>query len=170
MTIVLTFEDTWRRRSAPAWPSGGSQTFGAVLELALPIAAISLAVWLFVRGRIRFSVLAAAFPAVVAAGWLIVSLCEYPYGYGTTTRCDMAAAVLMNVYALGLGVELIVRGLRAQSMARANFGLLVIAALAIARFLDSDLSFIVRAIGFIVIGLGFLFTNFMLFKKRSAAA
>jgi hypothetical protein len=170
MTIVLTFEDTWRRRSAPAWPSGGSQTFGAVLELTLPIAAIALAVWLFVRGRIRFSVLAAAFPAVVAAGWLIVSLCEYPYGYGTTTRCDVTAAVLMNVYALGLGVELIMRGLRAQSMARANFGLLVIAALAIARFLDSDLSFIIRAIGFIVIGLGFLFTNFMLFKKRSAAA
>ena len=54
-------------------------------------------------------------------------------------------------------------------MTRVNFGLAIIAALAIARFFDSDLSFVVRAIGFIVIGLGFLATNFILFKKRRPA-
>ena len=62
----------------------------------------------------------------------------------------------MNVYALALGVELIARGMRADSVTRANFGLLVIAALAVARFFDSDVSFVTRAIGFIVIGVGFL--------------
>ena len=76
-------------------------------------------------------------------------------------------------YAMGLGtpaqlVELIARGLRADSLTRVNFGLAVIAALAIARFFDTDLSFVTRAIGFIVIGLGFLATNFILFKKRRA--
>jgi hypothetical protein len=70
---------------------------------------------------------------------------------------------------LGLGVELIARGLRANSTARTNFGLLIIAALAIARFFDSDLSFVTRAIGFIAIGVGFLLTNLVLFKKRTAA-
>ena len=68
-----------------------------------------------------------------------------------------------------LGVELIARGMKAQSVARTNFGLGVIAALAVARFFDSDLSFVTRAIGFIVIGLGFLLTNFLLFKKRRLA-
>jgi hypothetical protein len=66
-------------------------------------------------------------------------------------------------------VELIGRGLRANSTARTNFGLLIIAALGIARFFDSDLSFVTRAIGFIVIGVGFLLTNLLLFKKRTAA-
>ena len=85
------------------------------------------------------------------------------------TDCDLWAAILFDVYALGLGVELIARGLRANSTARTNFGLLVIAALGIARFFDSDLSFVTRAIGFIVIGVGFILTNVVLFKKRSAA-
>ena len=80
----------------------------------------------------------------------------------------MAAILLLDAYALALGVELIARGLRAESITRANFGLLVIAALAVARFFDSDLTFVVRAVGFIVIGLGFLGTNLMLFRRRSA--
>jgi hypothetical protein len=171
MTIVLTFEDVWRRRSAPVWPTTGPQLFGVAIELALPIAAVGLVVWSFVRRSVRFSVAAAAFPVVAAIGWVVASLCEYPYGMsGSATRCDVAAAVLMNVYALALGVELIARGMAAQSTARANFGLLVIAALAIARFFDSELSFVTRAIGFIVIGLGFLFANFVLFKRRNITA
>ena len=80
----------------------------------------------------------------------------------------MAAVLLLDAYALALGVELIARGLRAESITRANFGLLVIATLAVARFFDSDLTFVVRAIGFIVIGLGFLGTNLLLFRRRSA--
>lgn len=81
----------------------------------------------------------------------------------------MTAALLFDLYALGLGVELIGRGIRAQSIARANFGLLVIAALAIVRFFDSDLGFVARALGFIVIGLGFLGANVLLFRKRTPA-
>jgi uncharacterized membrane protein len=169
MTIVLTFEDVWRRRSAPVWPTHASQLLGVAIELSLPISAIALAVWSFLRGRVRFSVLAAAFPLVAVIGWVIAGLCEYPYGSGTSTRCDVAAAILFNLYALTLGIELIARGLAAKSTARANFGLLIIAGLAVARFFDSDLSFVIRAISFIVIGLGFLFTNFLLFKRRSAA-
>ena len=64
---------------------------------------------------------------------------------------------------LALGVELIARGLRADSMTRVNFGLAIIAALAIARFFDSDLSFVIRAIGFIIIGLGY----FNVFRSHS---
>ena len=170
MTIVLTFDDVWRRRSAPAWPDSGAQIFGVVIELALPIAAVVLAVWSYLRGGVRFSVLAAAFPVVAVIGWCVASLCEYPYGMsGSSTSCDVTAAVLLNVYALGVGIELIARGMAARSTARANFGLLIIAALAIARFFDSDVSFVIRAIGFIVIGLAFLLTNFVLFRRMKAA-
>ena len=44
--------------------------------------------------------------------------------------------------------------------------LLVIAALAIARFFDSDLGFVTRGLGFIVVGAGFLVANVIFFKKR----
>jgi hypothetical protein len=102
-------------------------------------------------------------------GWYVSGLCERSSGtWSSKTECDLWAAILLDVYALGLGVELIARGLRVHSAARTNFGLLVIAALGIARFFDSDLSFVTRAIGFIVIGVGFILTNVILFKKRSA--
>ncbi len=170
MTIVLTFEDIWRFRTAPVWPIDFPHTLSVAIELSFPIVAVALAVWSFVRRKVQFSVLAAAFPVIAGLGWYVSGLCERPSGtWRSKTECDSGAAILLDLYALGLGVELIARGLRAQSAARTNFGLLIISALGIARFFDSDLSFITRAIGFIVIGLGFILTNVVLFKKRSAA-
>jgi hypothetical protein len=168
MTIVLTFESTWRHKSVPPWFPDFPHGMSVVIQLSFPIAAIALAVWAFVRRRVQFSLLAAAFPVVATLGWFLADRCPRPDRW-SHTGCDVSAAILLNVYALGLGVELIARGLRAHSTARTNFGLLVIAALAMARFFDGDLSFVTRAIGFIVIGLGFLLTNLVLFKKRTAA-
>ncbi len=75
----------------------------------------------------------------------------------------------MNCYALLLGIDILARGIRTNSIARANFGLLLIAALAICRFFDSDLSFVTRGVGFIVVGLGFLVANVLLFKRRTVS-
>ncbi|HMG05345.1 MAG TPA: DUF2157 domain-containing protein [Chthoniobacterales bacterium] len=166
MTIVLTFEEAWRHQGSLVWPADFPHAMSAAIQLSFPIVAIALAVWSFVRRRVQFSLLAAAFPVVAALGWFLAGSCPRPTG--SHTDCDLWAAILLDVYALGLGVELIARGLRANSTARTNFGLLIIAALALARFFDSDLSFVTRAIGFIVIGVGFLLTNLLLFKKRTA--
>ena len=167
MTIVLTFEGIWRHKPLQA-PIDLPHGISIAIELSFPIAAVVLAVWSFVRRRAQFSVLAAAFPVVVGVGWFMASGCDSS-SMSWPVSCGLWAAVLLDVYALGLGVELIARGLRADSTARTNFGLLIIAALGIARFFDSDLSFVTRAIGFIVIGVGFILTNVVLFKKRSAA-
>jgi hypothetical protein len=77
--------------------------------------------------------------------------------------------MLLNCYALLLGIDILARGIRTNSIARANFGLLLIAALAISRFFDSELSFVTRGIGFIVVGAGFLIANILLFRKRATA-
>jgi hypothetical protein len=167
-TIVLTFQEMWTHSNTPVPPPDLARGVGMAIELLFPIIAILLAVWSFVRGKIHFSVLAAALPIVAGADWLIAHLCWPEQVTWSRSRCDLTAAILFDVYALALGVELIARGLRADSMTRANFGLLLIAALAVARFFDSDLSFVTRATGFIVIGLGFLFTNLVLFRKRRA--
>lgn len=168
MSLVLTFEEIWRGQGPLLWPVDLAHGISVAIQLSFFIAALVLAAWFFARrGRVQFSVLAAAFPIVAAVGSFVANLC--PRAAVTSPSCYFAAAVLLDVYALGLGVELIARGLRANSAARTNFGLLVIAALALARFFDSDLSFVTRAIGFIVIGVGFLLTNVILFKKRTAA-
>jgi uncharacterized membrane protein len=164
-TIVLSFESSWHmsrdlgwgQRSAPA-------NLALAFELLFPIAALCLAGPDLFRRRWGFSLTAAALPIVAAIAWGIANVCEV-----STGECSFAAAAVINGYALLLGIDFLARGIRTHSIARANFGLLLIAALAVSRFFDSELSFVTRGLGFIVVGAGFLVANILLFKKRAAA-
>ena len=165
--IVLSFKSVWHMAHTASWGQrSGAQNLGVLLELLFPVAAIGLVAWNVLRKQWRFSLSAAVFPLVVAIVWGIVKWCD---AQGTDSRCEFAAATLMNCYALWLGIDILTRGIRSNSLARANFGLLLIAVLAISRFFDSELSFVTRGIGFIVVGAGFLVANILLFKKRSPA-
>jgi hypothetical protein len=164
--IVLSFESTWHMSRDLEWAKrSGGANLSLAIELLFPLAAIFLAGWDLFRKQWRFSLSAAAFPIIAAVAWGVANLCEYR---NTSTNCSFAAATLINCYALLLGIDILARGIRSISIARANFGLILIAALAIARFFDSDLSFVTRGLGFIVVGAGFLFANVLLFKKRAA--
>lgn len=166
--IVLSFESTWRMtRDTPWGQRTATGNFGLALELLFPLVAICLAGWDFFRTQRRFSLSAAALPLMAALAWEIANLCEYS---NTSTRCSFAAATVINCYALLLGIDILARGIRTNSIACANFGLVLIAALAVSRFFDSDLSFVTRGLGFIVVGAGFLFANVLLFRKRAATA
>ena len=168
VAIALSFEELWHFDGTYSWSlQGVSRGIAIAIQLFFPVAAIALLIWDYLRqNRVIFSVVAGALPLVAALAWTIASRAEVgerehdsPYA--------LAAAVVFNVYALLLGVELIARGIRANSMARANFGLLVIVALALARFFDSDLSFVSRGLGFIAVGIAFLVANVIFFKKRT---
>ncbi len=77
-------------------------------------------------------------------------------------------ALLFDGYALTLGVFTLVRGLKAYRAGEADLGLLIVSALAISRFFDSDLGFTTRGIGFILVGLGFLAGNILMFRRKAA--
>lgn len=79
-----------------------------------------------------------------------------------------AAVVFINLLVLGLGVLTIRRGARSGSMAVMNFGLLLIAALVVCRFFDTDLSFVVRGLLFVLVGLGFFLANYWMLRKRKS--
>jgi drug/metabolite transporter superfamily protein YnfA len=81
----------------------------------------------------------------------------------------MPPSLLLNFFGLALGIFTLLRGVRAGRIYEANLGMLIIAALAIARFFDNDFEFVVRGIAFIAIGLGFLVTNLIVFKRRARA-
>jgi len=55
--------------------------------------------------------------------------------------------------------------LREQNMQKMNAGLLVLAALIMARFFDSQFGFVIRGIAFIVLGIGFLAANVCLVRR-----
>ncbi|PYL57861.1 MAG: hypothetical protein DMF31_10025, partial [Verrucomicrobia bacterium] len=142
-TIVLSFESNWHMTYRVASvPRTWAANLAVVVELLFPIAAVCLASFDLLRRRAEFSLSAALFPIVTAIAWAITRLCEFPNERWRSTRCSFAAGTVMNCYALLLGIDILARGIRTNSMARANFGLLLIAALAICRFFDSDLSFV----------------------------
>jgi hypothetical protein len=163
--IVLSFELSWHMSRDLDWAKRSlDANFSLALEILFPLVAIALAGWDFFRQQSRFSLPAAAFPIVAALAWGTANLCDHA---NSSTNCSFAAAALINCYTLWLAIDILGRGIRTHSLARANFGLVLIAALAVSRFFDSDLSFVTRGLGFIVVGAGFLFANIFLFKKRA---
>lgn len=77
------------------------------------------------------------------------------------------AAIIANGIVLAIGVLEIKRGNQLNDLRILNLGLLIITILITCRFFDTDFSFIVRGILFIVLGLGFFLTNYLMLKKRN---
>jgi uncharacterized membrane protein len=166
--LVLSFESSWHMGRESFWgPRSLLGNAAFALEFLFPIIAVGLAAFDLLRRRFQFSLAASLFPIVTAILLGVANLCGKTTDWAST-RCSFAAAAVMNCYALWLGIDILVRGIRSNSAARANFGLVLIAALAISRFFDGELSFITRGLGFIVVGAGFLVANVLMFKKRSA--
>src|SRR5438270_5715566 len=111
VAIALSFEELWHFGGTYSWSlQGVSRGIAIAIQLFFPVAAIALLIWDYLRqNRVIFSVAAGALPLVAGLAWIIASRAEVgerehdsPYA--------LADAVVFNVYALLLGVELIARG------------------------------------------------------------
>ncbi len=83
-------------------------------------------------------------------------------GFGNLT----IPTVLSNILILFLGLIAIKIGSNKMHFGILNYGLLIITALVIARFFDTNLSFVVRGLLFIGVGVGFFVTNYLMLKKQ----
>lgn len=77
-------------------------------------------------------------------------------------------AVLMNLLVLLLGISIIHHGAKEHHLGILNYGLLVITVLVICRFFDVNLSFVVRGILFVLVGVGFFLANYQMVQKKKA--
>jgi len=78
--------------------------------------------------------------------------------------------IAFNVWLLALGVLTILEGLRTVRLGTANRGLAALAALVIARFFDTDLSFLARGLVFVSFGVGCFVLNFWLMRRMRKVA
>lgn len=76
------------------------------------------------------------------------------------------AQILMNIFVLVLAVYTIREGAKADHLGRMNYGLLIFALLIICRFFDTNLSFVIRGLLFVLVGLGFFALNYRMVRKR----
>lgn len=93
--------------------------------------------------------------------FLIVGLC-----YLLSKGSFIIPVFICNVYLLFIGIREIQKGNAENSIARLNFGVLIIAILIFCRFFDTEMSFIIRGILFILVGVGFFGLNYYLLKNK----
>jgi hypothetical protein len=162
LTIFLSFQDAWRTRqwqnAVDLIPRHYPDALAAGIQIAWVLVAILFGAYAFSKDR-KLNLAPAVLVPVAVIAW----------GIGSQTGKPLIPSLLLNFFALVLGICTLLRGIRAGRIFEANLGMVVIAVLATSRFFDSDFEFAVRGIAFIAIGLGFLATNLVLFKRRARA-
>lgn len=76
------------------------------------------------------------------------------------------AQVLINILLLVIGIFFIWKGNKKNHLGILNYGLLIISLLIICRFFDTNISFVIRGLLFVFVGIGFLVSNLFILKKR----
>jgi len=162
LAIFLSFQNSWRtsrwQNAVDLVPRHYPDVLAGGIQAAWVLAALLFTAYAIWKVR-EVNLAPAAFVPFTLASWAIAKRFGNP----------LVAALLINFFMLGLGVFTLLRGIRAGRAVEANLGMVVIAALAVARFFDSDIEFVVRGLAFIAIGLGFLVTNLIVFKRKARA-
>ena len=78
--------------------------------------------------------------------------------------------LVFNLYALAVGLLLMVDGFRYLTGGDVNAGLLTIGALTVLRFFDSEQNMVVRGVVFVLLGVAFLIVNVGLARKKARVA
>ena len=98
---------------------------------------------------------------ILQYSFLIIGLC-----YFISKGSVIVPVFICNLYLLLIGIREIQKGNAEGSIARLNFGVLLITILIVCRFFDTEMSFIVRGTLFILVGVGFFGLNYYLLKNK----
>lgn len=79
---------------------------------------------------------------------------------------SLVSIVLINLLVLVLGIMAMKIGADKFHFGILNYGLLIIATLIVCRFFDTNMSFVIRGLLFVCVGVGFFLTNYMMLKKQ----
>jgi len=172
LSFILTFWGTWEpyvRHRDLSW--GQLREAAFIPHYVLAAAILGVALWLIISTALRrqtarlflgiIPVLAAVGCVVHAIGIHATSLPD-----DMTKRLALIPTIMFNMYLLVLGVATMLAGTRTGSIPKINAGMIVLIALLVARFFDSEMSFTARGVAFIVLGIWFLATNLVFIRRR----
>lgn len=83
---------------------------------------------------------------------------------------DYLSIILANIIIFILGVGMIKKGTDTTNFGILNYGLLIITALISLRFFDTEMTFVIRGLIFISVGVGFFVSNYLMLKKSRKKA
>ena len=74
--------------------------------------------------------------------------------------------LVTNIVVFLIGLFHIRLGVQRDHLGILNFGLLIITALVLCRFFDTEISFVIRGLLFVLVGAGFIYANYRLLQRR----
>lgn len=155
LLLIVSFNWYWQDVRALSFSfSEMAQSPDFLITAFLSIASVGL---LYLLKRMKL--LSASNPIPVAFMVMIVA-----FAIGLHSQ---VAIIIINVYLLALGALTIQAGARAYHLGRLNFGLSILAVLIACRFFDANLSFIVKGVLFLCVGIAFFATNYWLLQKKA---
>ena len=155
MVLIIFFAFSFR----PLWDELLREGHTAIAADAMAlgvVSAIALSVFVIAHRRRR---LFERWPYPEALGLFVIA-------YFVSMGSAGMAAILINLSLLAMGVVTVRQGIETASLKRMNLGLFVVSLTILLRFFDTDLSFVVRGLVFIGIGLGFLYMNLRMMRQR----
>jgi uncharacterized membrane protein len=154
LCLVLSFHDVWDTRDWNPRLEVVSAMHLLVIAL-IPLAALLLWIDAWKR-RVWNDIMFGAVTPLALAGWL-----------AALNGALLLSTILFNLYLFVLGIGMLVAGLRNHGLASVNAGMAVLSAVILCRFFDSEISFIVRGLAFIAIGIGFLVVNLLMIRRKT---
>lgn len=163
LAIILTYGGAWRElaREFSLFPDAADWLEGLIAWAAI------LALFALSAGLLLRAVLAQRYWKIVPG--LLPALVIFCLAYVSLTDDDLLPVVVFNAFILTLGIAAIAYGVQENRLFVVNWGILIVAALVTARFFDSDMSFVVRGVAFIVLGSAFLAVNVLWLRRKGNA-
>ncbi len=153
MAYFLSFRMIWVGKDKLLSTVSSGEYF---VVFGLVILAAGLCLLLNNRGMSLPSLIGGVPIVVVIAGYLLQS----------ANNSGMYAATLISFYLLALCIGIVWKGVKETRLGVLNMGMLMLAALILLRFFDSNYSFIVRGLVFILLGVGFLAVNVIMARRK----
>lgn len=154
MSFLLTYEFLWEE----AMYSNRWHDFccADVLMMLIPVTGVVVLGIPLVRSKRYLEMATGGMPLLAA----------FTYVFVNGSNFEGIGVVSFNVYVLALSVGRIVAGLKRESVAALNSGMLMLGLLIILRFIDAELGFLAKGIVFILLGSGFLAVNVIMLRKK----
>jgi len=156
----FTFRYVWQYLGAYSYGLRDFSGISALPDHIITIAVVSTAALLFYSNIKRKHLDIALFGAVPLLAMI---------AYLVKEQSVVFPLLIFNVYLFILSISRIITGIRSSNLAVVNVGMLMLALLIIARFFDSDISFIMKGLAFIIVGIGFLAVNLKLARSLGGA-
>jgi hypothetical protein len=161
LAFLLTYKWPWENIGRQHHQTGAAvHSIAAIFDYVLAAALVLVALYFFFSQMRHWQIATLLFgmaPIIAIIGYVVTA----------SSTSETFALLLFNLYLFALGLTTTITGIRNGHLGTVNAGMLILAALIVARFFDSDLGFVIRGLAFISVGIGFLLTNWVIIRKSN---